>query len=448
MFNYNQIYQFLIIIIILISCSSDRNTNQSSQLDVIAEGYVKLVLRIGLYDSDYVDAYYGPEELRPSDSEKQNTFPYSDFNKKVMHLIGLCESIDNNKLVGLEEQRHSYLINQLNAVQAKIEMLNGRQYSFNEESERLYDAVAPVYDESYFQEIISELEEVIPGKGNLSERLNSYRKEFVIPKEKLESVYSIAIAECQKRTLKFIQLPENEIFDIEFVSDKSWGAYNWYKGNYYSLIQINTDLPVQIYRAIYGGAHEGYPGHHVFNTLRENYLVIKKGWLEHTVYPLFSPQSLIAEGTAVFGSELVMPFDQRLTFEREVLFSIAGLETHKVEEYYRIDKLTRKLRYAGNEAARKYLNGGFTEEEAINWLMRYELVSRERALQRLKFIRQYRSYVINYNLGYKIVKDYIESNGGTQDNIELRWKLFSELLSAPLTPSDLIKATKKTTVHD
>ena len=403
---------------------------------------MKLVLNIGLYDSDYVDAYYGPEDWRPSRSEKQNTFPYSDLNKKVMHLIDFCESIDSNKLAGLEEQRLSYLLKHLYAVQAKIEMLNGSQYSFDQESERLYGAVAPVYDESYFQEIISELEEVIPGNGNLSERLNSYREEFIIPKEKLESVYRVAIAECKNRTSMFIKLPEIEKFDIEFVSDKSWGAYNWYKGNNYSLIQINTDLPVQIYRAVYGVAHEGYPGHHVFNALRENYLVKNKGWLEHTVYPLFSPQSLIAEGTAVFGSNLVMPFDQRVVFERDVLFPIAGLDSHKVEEYYQIDQLTRKLRYAGTEAARNYLDGVFAEEETINWLMTYELISRERALQRLRFFRQYRSYVINYTLGYTIVNDYIESNGGTPDNIELRWKLFSELLPSLLTPSDLIRATK------
>ena len=75
----------------------------------------------------------------------------------------------------------------------------------------------------------------------------------------------------------FIKLPEIEKFDIEFVSDKSWGAYNWYKGNNYSLIQINTDLPVQIYRAVYGVAHEGYPGHHVFNTLLEKNFVKEKG---------------------------------------------------------------------------------------------------------------------------------------------------------------------------
>ena len=44
---------------------------KSNQMDLSAEGYVKLVLNIGLYDSDYVDAYYGPEDWRPSNLENR-----------------------------------------------------------------------------------------------------------------------------------------------------------------------------------------------------------------------------------------------------------------------------------------------------------------------------------------------------------------------------------------
>ena len=68
-------------------------------------------------------------------------------------------------MVGLGKQRHTYLLKQLKSVQAKIEMLNGRQYSFDEESERLYDAVAPTYDESHYQALLTELENLIPVNG-------------------------------------------------------------------------------------------------------------------------------------------------------------------------------------------------------------------------------------------------------------------------------------------
>ena len=47
--------------------------------------------------------------------------------------------------------------------------------------------------------------------------------------------------------------------------------------------------------------------------------------------------------------------------------------------------------------------------------------------------------MIKYNLGMDIVKDYIERNGGINDNPQKRWELFEHLLSTPQTPSELVK---------
>ena len=109
----------VLIIAVCISCSSEKDSSQNQQMDVIAEKYVKLVLNMGLYDTDYVDAYFGPEDWRPSESEKQDSFPYDDFSEQTQQLFDLCESIEQNKLVDLEKQRYTYLIKQLKSVQAK-----------------------------------------------------------------------------------------------------------------------------------------------------------------------------------------------------------------------------------------------------------------------------------------------------------------------------------------
>jgi hypothetical protein len=62
---------------------------------------------------------------------------------------------------------------------------------------------------------------------------------------------------------------------------------------------------------------------------------------------------------------------------------------------------------------------------------------RERAAQRVKFFDQYRSYVINYNLGKDMARRYIESRGGTPAKPAKRWQEFERLLSSPRLPSDL-----------
>ena len=104
-----------------------------------------------------------------------------------------------------------------------------------------------------------------------------------------------------------VELPPDESFTVEYVTNKSWSGYNWYQGNFRSLIQVNTDLPIYIDRAIDLACHEGYPGHHVYNALLEKRLVRDRGWVESSVYALFSPQSLIAEGTANYGIEVTFP---------------------------------------------------------------------------------------------------------------------------------------------
>ncbi len=140
---------------------------------------------------------------------------------------------------------------------------------------------------------------------------------------------------------------------MEYVTGKSWSGYNWYQGSYRSLIQVNTDLPIMIDRAVDLACHEGYPGHHVYNALLEQHLVRERGWIEYSVYPLFSPQSLIAEGTANYGVDVAFPGAERVKFEREVIFPAAGLDPAGAEAYYEVMDLVDQLSYAGNEAARQ-----------------------------------------------------------------------------------------------
>ncbi len=50
---------------------------------------------------------------------------------------------------------------------------------------------------------------------------------------------------------------------------------------------------------------------------------------------------------------------------------------------------------------------------------------KRRAEKYLSFIETYRSYVVTYNLGEIIIRDYMEKNGGTEDNLARRWEIFT-----------------------
>jgi hypothetical protein len=409
----------------------------SSSDQAAAENYVRLVLALGRHDANFVDAYYGPETLR--EEVATANWPLAEVDKRAAVL-----EVDLRRLPAIEDGatdaellrlRRAYLSRQLNALRARIRMLQGRRFPFDEESRELYDAVAPRNDEASFQATLGAIAAKIGGTGDLPARYAAFKQAFVIPPDRLEAVFTAAITECRRRTAAHVALPAGETFTVAYVKDKPWSAYNWYKGGFTSLIEVNTDLPVFIDRAIDLACHEGYPGHHVYNALLEQHLVRDRGWVEFSVYPLFSPQSLIAEGTANYGIQVAFSDAERRAFERTTLFPLAGLDPARADAYYDVLALARGLTYAGNEAARGYLDGRMTAAQAADWLVRFAMNTPAQAAQRVKFFDTYRSYVINYNLGEDLVKAYVERHAGADP--DARWQVFTRLLSSPRLPSNL-----------
>ena len=421
---------------------SSEGAQAADDVNAVAERYAHLVLALGQHDPDYVDAFYGPPEWKTQAEKEKKSL--DAIGAEAVELSAALAKMPDIATSGDEmlKLRHEYLEKQISALAARVRMLKGEKLKFDDESRALYDAVAPTYrqsgsePDSHFDEIINQLDAKIPGKGPLWERYENWRKPFVIPKEKLDAVFQLAIKECRARTQAHVALPPNESFTVEYVTNKPWGGYNWYKGNFHSVIQVNTDLPIYIDRAVDLAAHEGYPGHHVYNSLLEKNLVRDRGWPEFSVYALFSPQSLIAEGTANFGRDVAFPTkNERMKFEKEVLFPAAGIDSKRADEYYAVQDLMKQLDYAANEAARRLINGEIDEKAAAQWLQEYAVMDPARAQQRVKFIKRYRRYVINYNLGEDVVRRYIEKRSGADP--EKRWSEFAKLLSSPRLPSGL-----------
>lgn len=400
----------------------------AASLNAIAESFVKLALAAGEHDPAFVDAYHGPEEWAEAAKQEQRSLEALESDAR-----GLLISI--RRANGDEpDVRGAMLEKLIRAALTRIQMVRGETFSFDEETRLLYDAVAPEYDAAAFDAILEEIDALLPGEGPLNERVDAFRNSQAIPEDKLEAVFDAAIAECRRRTLAHYDLPENERFSTEYVTDKPWSGYNWYQGEYESLIQVNTDFPIIIDRAIDLGCHEGYPGHHTWNVMLERDLLNGKGWIEYSVYPLFSPLSVTAEGSANYGIELAFPGREKIEFERDVLFPIAGLDPAKAVQLEALNELRRELSHARNMIARDYLDGEIDRETAIDLSAKYQLQSRERAEQSTRFVETYRGYVLNYNLGRDIVSGYVERNAEEAGG---RWEAFQTLLMTPLSASDL-----------
>lgn len=403
-------------------------------LDAIAEDYIVMSLAAGKHDDQFIDAYYGPERFRNAAEEDSRSIQAlrGDASLLLMELRELPQPDDP-----VVARRKTYIENQLVAMITRLGVVSGVKLDFDQEARRLFDVIPPTRELETFESLREEVDLLIPGDAPLPERVQAFRERFVIAEENLDAVFERAIRECRERTLARLALPEEESFRLEYVTDKPWSGYNWYQGNYFSLIQLNTSLPIELDRVVHLGCHEGYPGHHTYNVLLEKQLVEQRGWLEFSVYPLFSPQSLIAEGSANYGVELAFPGEELPAFEQEELLPLSGIEGITEQEYRRYWKLRQlldKLAHAEIQIAREFLDGRMNREEAQEALIHYTLLSPQRAAQRVDFIETYRGYIINYTLGKDVVANWIESESSS---LEDRWQAFGRLLGSSRLPSSL-----------
>ena len=381
-------------------------------LDAAARRFVILGLALGKHDPAYVDAYYGPDSLKEAAERFAGTLDVPTIRataESLLVMIGDSAPVTPDTLVRL---RHANLRGQITAMIARARFVEGDTLGFDAEAKALFGQTPPTYGDAHFDSLLVQLDAALPGPEPLAVRLQRFRDRVVIPEARVDTVFKRAIAECRARTQRHITLPAGERFDREYVKGTSWNAYNWYKGKYVSLIQVNTDLPIAIDRAIDLACHEGYPGHHVYNALIEETLVNGRGWVEFALYPLYSPQSLIAEGSANLGIDMAFPEPERTAFERDSLFPLAGLDPALAERNAEVRRISERLNYARNEVARRYLGGQLDRARAEAAMARYWLSTPEAAAKTVRLIDTYRSYVINYNLGRDLVQQWVARNSG------------------------------------
>jgi hypothetical protein len=423
-----------VILVLAAACRPGHPTPAGpGELDPVARRYVVLGLGLGRHDPNYVDAYYGPDSLK--EAAAADSLSVAQIGEAADSLAAALGNSVPNYADTLVALRHRYLRVQLGAMAARARMLGGEHLTFDEEAEALYDALPPRHSAAHFDSLLTRLDGLLPGRGPLANRYQRFRDRLRIPAARVDTVFKTAIAACRARTLAHLPLPPGERFDLEYVKGTSWNAYNWYQGGYRSLIQVNLDFPIALDRAIDLACHEGYPGHHVYNALLEQALVHDRGWVEISLYPLFSPQSLIAEGSANFGIDMAFPPAKRVAFVRDSLFPLAGLDTSLAQRNAAVRQVVERLNYARNEVAQRYLDGELDGAAARAMMQRYWLDTPQAAAKTLRFIDTYRSYVINYNLGRDLVAGWVDRTGGNDD--EARWNAFVALLSAPHLPRDL-----------
>ena len=422
--------KYIVILISIILLSSCNSNEDNSPLGETGRRLVELTLMAGTVDEYLIDSYIGNLTI-----DTTIKYDISILKNQFDSLINEIKNIPTKS--DALKYRKNYQLGISKAALTRLKVINNEKVSFDEECNNIYQFSPDIYEYEYYDSIIVLLDNFLEGKGELLNRISSYRNNFKIDNSDVDKAFKKAIKKSSEETKKYIKLPQIESIEIEYVFGAPWSAYNWYKGDYKSIIQVNKRVDIYLERILDLAAHESYPGHHVYYSLREKDYYRDSNYVEFSIYTLFSPVSFLAEGTAVYGNDLVFPKQSKIDYIRNEITGKYKYSNSELENYFQFLDLLNKLESVQITIARDYIDNKINDKDALRLLEKYGLESEESAIRRLSFIKRYRSYIINYTAGKKLVERYINKKAG--DNHTKKWEVYKEILSKPYLPPDLVK---------
>ncbi len=404
----------------------------TDHLDDLSQRYVELAFGIERHNEGTVDAYVGPPELK----ERALSGPTPSPGDLLDLATSLLAGIDR---ADLPASRVDYLTAQVRGLQTQCRKLAGEAIPYREEVRLCFDIDPVKTPEPVYEEAIAALGDALPGEGNIAARMIAWRERFEVPVETARMMIDVILDEARRRAQVFAPLPEGEGIEISMVSDKPWSGYNWYLGGCRSLVEINTDLPIQASRLLDLVCHEGYPGHHTEHAIKEQVLYREQGYGEHAIQLINTPECVMSEGIATLAESIIFTPDEAAAWRRDHLYRMAGIEVDPARERQILDA-QRSLKSVAGNAALLLHEEDATEADVVEYFATYALESPERAKHRVRFISDplWRAYVFTYHVGYDLLSAWLDrpvEEGDPAEPFGRRQARFGTLLAAQVTPS-------------
>jgi hypothetical protein len=377
-------------------------------VDDLWERYLLLGLRLGRHVDGLVDAYFGPAALRE--------------RVEAETLVAPAELADEAGAL-TRRASSSWLRAQLAGCETTARRLAGETIGWSDEVERCYGLRPERTDESCFAAAHAQLEQVLPGHGDLGDRYRAWIAAQALPADALLQASARFADALRTGTAELFGLPDDEEARIELVGGEPWSAFNYYLGARRSRVVLNTDLPVYSFRLPELIAHEIYPGHHTEHAWKEALLVDGEGNYGETIFLVGTQQSTISEGIASLAAEIVGAFDVA-----EAVYADLGVP-YDASTTNAVRVAREALDTVGVNAALLLHEEGGSRDEVVAYLERWSLSPRESAEKSVDFITHptWRAYVSCYSSGYELCRRWV--NGDTQR--------FRRLLTEQLSTADL-----------
>lgn len=361
----------------------------------VAEGYVRAALKLAQHDPALVDAWRGTSSWRPGPRE-----PVAALLEEIIELQRVAGNVSVDISPAMERARIKYLEHQLRGLRFAAQRLLGRATSIDEQAREEFGIELTPLDAAQVTRVRDQLERLLPGAGPLGGRVAALRAATIVPRDRREAVMQRALAACRTATIAVMALPPNEGVHVLWRPDLEWDAHARYAGGDRTDLELNDGSPLDMSRALRLACHEGYPGHHLQHLVIER-LRLTHGWPELQLTPGFGRHLLLAEGAAEVGADLALSPDARRALYRSDLYPAAGLTPATVDTLVTVEDRLIELLPVVTDVARQYLDGGITQERAIERLRDEALVTNPAAT--LAFIERRRARALVYGEGRRVV---------------------------------------------
>jgi hypothetical protein len=393
--------------LLLLSTCAKPEAAATPDIEAQARRFVALALEVGRQAPAEIDSYVGPEDLKPAVAAPQ---------RSLAALQADIARLQRDMVAPDPDPRRRRLQERTQRLGALVEVMgSAAPLLFDVEAQRLYGLDSAPVDEARFAAARAALDHLLPGNAPLSARVEAFRARYIVPEGLRPALFARAIAKCRAQTLRHWPLPVGERLDVDWRADAG-AAWHRYLGGYRSRLIINPQAVAFLGSIVDVACHEGYPGHHAQFVIAEAAVV---GGLpvEDRLVLLRSPGSVVREGAADQGVGIALPPAERLAFDRDLLFPMAGFQPGEAARFEAIRARLDDLAPAALPVLRAYRDGRIDAETAAAALESKALIASPAAL--LGFVDHFGAYVA----GYTGVRDQVRAivDAGSISPVALRW---------------------------
>lgn len=355
----------------------------------------------------------------------------------------LLENLENyqRRADEKEKQRLQYLKDHVRALNTRTRLLLGESMKFDCMTKEIYDLIAPEYDYSKFDSIMEELNQALPGRGSIQDKIYRFREQISIPKEKLLDVMEKTTEEFHRMSMENMSLTGNSMprVRVRSLPDPGMAFLSILFGYDYNHLEyernFNLDYPWTVDNVIECIGHEMEPGHLTYYEKRTQ-TYIDTCWPEMAVVQQFSPSSAFTEGAARYAISMCFEHSQerKKDFEREIIFKTAGLDLSLAEMMPLWHEYCEIAGYGKLEVTRKLWDQEWSSHEGAEFLKQYAVIEKTAKDETVYHLAADDGHFVAHDYARDVVKDYF--NTITKD-VKQQWKLYEKICCSHMSMSGM-----------